>query len=104
MDTIINFIKERVMNVDFHHLMPFLLFSDKGDGPKLNTGRVIEALIISGVTAIISSYVAIYISNDRLTYKIEFLTHQVEKVSATVDRIRDDFYKPIIPSDTTKRR
>lgn len=98
MNTIINFLRGQSMNVDFHHLIPFLLFSDvKGDVPRLNTGRIIEALIIAGVTAVISSYVAIYISNDRLTYKIETLTHQVEKVSATVEKIRDDFYKPVIP-------
>lgn len=61
-----------------------------GEHPKVNTTRVLEALIIAALTSLV-----VYITSiPKLETKIDSLSNTVTEVKSEIKQIRQDFYIP----------
>ena len=74
--------------------LPFTLTADQ-EQPKMNIQRMIEAVIIAAIIGGITMYASVgVISND-----IRNLRNDVQRIEQSVNRITDDFYKPVNDKD-----
>lgn len=70
--------------------IPFTLTSEQ-DQPKMNIQRIVEAVIIATIIGGITMYASVgVISND-----IKNLRSDMQRMEKSVNRITDDFYKPV---------
>ena len=70
--------------------IPFILTSEQ-DQPKMNIQRIVEAVIIATIIGGITMYASVgVISND-----IKNLRSDMQRMEKSVNRITDDFYKPV---------
>jgi hypothetical protein len=68
--------------------IPFMV--GKGDSPKLNTARIVEAVVIS----LLSSIVVLMLMIPRMDEQNKFMREQITELKNEVQKIRDDFYIP----------
>lgn len=70
--------------------IPFTLAAEQ-DQPKMNIQRIVEAVIIATIIGGITMYASVgVISND-----IKNLRSDMQRMEKSVNRITDDFYKPV---------
>lgn len=60
----------------------------------LNSGRVVESLVIAAVTAVISSLGSGYIASQVLAQQVHSLESQVLELKAEIRDLRKDLYQP----------
>lgn len=65
--------------------IPFLAMTAAGGKPKFNTVRIVESLIIAGVTAAAVGYMTLTV-----------LDYRMEQIEKKVDKIYNDIYRPHI--------
>ena len=69
--------------------MPFVIMA-VGVSPRMNLVRIIEALIIAGITA----GVVMYANQQTMGVKIEGMSAEISELKKSMDDIRRDFYAP----------
>lgn len=80
--------------VSMHEILPFIKHSDLGDY-KMSASRIFEAIIIAFITGALS----VYATQKVLETKIDGITQQMNRIEQSVEKMRDDFYRPSVYKD-----
>lgn len=69
-------------------MVPFLLMS--GEQPKLNTARVLEAVITATIIGGLTLYVTVNVMEERM----KVMQQSINKLESKIDKLQSDLYIP----------